>query len=189
MLLLHAKGHQGQAAEPIIGSTRLMKMVFLFEKELRRQFNLAATIPSTALPEFEAYDFGPFSKTVYADLDFLISLGFVKWKRVDTDALIETEALETAYYETLEPPYWRRPDPNDEEVDVPSPIEYRATPMGQSFVTEELLPNLTHEQVDALNEFKARCTSVTLTTLLRYVYTKYPDSASKSTIRDRVLSQ
>ena len=40
MALLYAKGHTGKQCEPIIGKTRLMKMVFLFDEEIRPKFNL-----------------------------------------------------------------------------------------------------------------------------------------------------
>lgn len=40
MLLLYAKGHKGVEGEAVVGRTRLMKMIFLFDKEIRKQFNL-----------------------------------------------------------------------------------------------------------------------------------------------------
>ena len=52
LLLLFAKGHENAANEPIRGRTRLMKMVFLFDKEVRRRFNLEKTAEG-ALPRFE----------------------------------------------------------------------------------------------------------------------------------------
>ena len=187
MLLLYAKGHQGTSCESIIGRTRLMKMVFLFEKEIRRLFNLSQAISASALPNFEAYDFGPFAKAVYADLEFLQSLGFIKVIRTDDAPKTETESLEEDY--------WMETEGADDKPDmayyedVLLPYRYSLTPTGKEFVQEELLPNLVGEQLRALDEFKARCTSVSLNTLLKYVYTKYPESAKNSKIRAKVLEK
>jgi len=54
--------------EPIEGRTRLQKMVFLMQK----QFEEAGVDPTqSANYEFVPYDYGPFSKELYADLDDL----------------------------------------------------------------------------------------------------------------------
>lgn len=187
MLFLFAKGHQGNPCEPMTGRTRLMKMVFLFEKEIRQLFNLSKVIPTSALPDFEAYNFGPFAKAVYADLEFLQSLGFIEVRRTDDDTKSETESLEEDYWMETEGAD-DKPD-TDYDEDILLPYRYSLTPTGEEFVREELLPNLVDEQLQALDEFKARCTSVSLNTLLKYVYTKYPESAKNSEIRDKVLKK
>jgi len=179
MLLLYVKGHKGETAEPISGKTRLMKMIFLFEKELKRRFNLGKAIDKSAFPDFEAHNFGPFSKDVYRDLDFLEELGFVRSTQNDLDELTEDEMEEAGYWEELG---------FEEEGDPPSyPTLFTLTGVGRSFVEETLLAALTDEQVIALEEFKARCTSVGLKSLLRYVYTKYPEYAVESIIKDQVF--
>ena len=79
MLLLYAKGHKKQF-EPIRGRTRIMKMVFLFDKEVRKKFNLDKVIPNNVLPDFTPYDYGPFSSKVFDDLEFLVELGFSSYQ-------------------------------------------------------------------------------------------------------------
>jgi len=162
-------------------------MVFLFEKEIRPLFNLSQAISSSALPDFEAYNFGPFAKTVYADLEFLQSLGFIEVRRTDADTKSETESLEEDHWMETEGAD-DKPD-TDYDEDVMLPYRYSLTRTGEEFVREELLPNLVDEQLQALEEFKARCTSVSLNTLLKYVYTKYPESAKNSEIRNKVLGK
>jgi hypothetical protein len=61
MVLLYAKGQSGNAAEPIRGRVRLMKMIFLFDKEIRKSFNLKTAVAKEALPNFEPFDYGPYS--------------------------------------------------------------------------------------------------------------------------------
>jgi len=100
LLLLYANGFKGKQCEPIIGKTRLMKMIFLFDKELKKKFNLAKTISDEAFPDFTAYDYGPYSEQVYIDIEFLVDLNFVKVKKVkDEEDDISTELLEYEYWQ------------------------------------------------------------------------------------------
>src|SRR5216684_4120099 len=97
LLILYSKGPRGIVAEPIIGRTRLMKMIFLFDKELRRDFRFETAVDAAAIPVFEPYDFGPFSSEVYTDLEFLVDLGFVRVSPVG-DSLPPEEAAEYEYW-------------------------------------------------------------------------------------------
>jgi uncharacterized protein YwgA len=179
MLLLYAKGQKGQPYEPIVGKTRLMKMVFLFDEEIRRSFNLNKVVPDSALPEFEAYNYGPYSAEVYSDLEFLVELGMIEVTSLD-----DTERLpeEIAEYE-----YWQATSNADEDEGVQTQEQFSLTALGRKFVEKKLLTALNKEQVSALDEFKRRCTAADLRTLLNYVYSKYPKMADRSKIRDKVL--
>lgn len=179
MALLYAKGHTGKQCEPIFGKTRLMKMVFLFDKEIRSKFNLKKTIPNTALPKFESCDYGPFSAQVYEDLEFLVEMGFVDVIQVEDAELLEEEIQEYKY--------WQATSGGEEKEQDEFQERFCLTTLGREFVKEELLKSLSKEQWDALDEFKRRCTSAELRTLLRYVYTKYPDMTTKSKIRKEVM--
>jgi len=176
MLLLYAKGATGLWGESIKGRIRLMKMVFLFNKEIRKYFNLGDNIPDAALPDFRPYDYGPFSDKVYQDLELLVDLGFVQVKKVDGND--EEESLESQYWQvTTDLPG----DDEDSGMD-----EFLLTTMGKSFVKEEL-QWVRPEQWDGLNKFKNRCASITLNALLKYVYTKYPEMTTESKIRNKIL--
>ncbi|MGB9847248.1 MAG: hypothetical protein ACPLRH_07065, partial [Desulfotomaculales bacterium] len=76
LLLLYVPGKTGEYAERIEGATRLQKMVYLYEKEVypRVGWNRLA---EEDLPGFIPYDFGPFSREVFDDLEFLAGIGFV----------------------------------------------------------------------------------------------------------------
>lgn len=182
LLLLYARGHKNRVCEPVRGRTRLMKMIFLFDKEVRRRFNLEKAVPKDCLPDFSPYDFGPFSAKVFSDLEFLVELGFVDVRRTSDSATLEEEALE---YE-----YWQAG--SDAEVDdtaQPEEEEFALSRIGRQFVEEGEAGELTPEQWRGLDEFKRRCTGTDLRTLLRYVYTKYPEMTTESKIRDELLRE
>jgi len=180
MLLLYAKGHTNKLHEPIQGRTRLMKMIFLFEKEIRNKFNLDKKISEDALPEFKPYDYGPYSDKVYTDLEFLIDTGFVNVKKLG-----EVEENEE---EMLEYQYWQANMSTEDEYKASVGIdEFKLTERGKGFVEKEL-NDISQEQWNIVNLFKARCTGIPLKTLLRYVYANYPAMTSKSKIRNEVMS-
>ena len=181
MLLLYAKGHGGLQAEPVKGRTRLMKMVFLFEKEVRAKFNLDKVISKEALPDFTPYDFGPFSPAVYSDLEFLVELGFVERQQSDDLEPLEEEALE---YE-----YWQAGAASDASREsLQAQEEFVLSSIGKEFVQAGHAGRLSEAQWQVLDEFKARCTGTSLRALLRYVYTRYKDMTVKSKIREEILS-
>ncbi len=181
MLLLYARGPSGQQCEPARGRTRLMKMVFLFDKEVRSKFNLSKVVPKEALPDFTAYDFGPFSATVFSDLEFLVELGFVEVRDLGaTSELLPEEAIE---YE-----YWQAGGPGEQGAPE-SEEEFSLTAIGREFVAEGHAGTLTAEQWRTLDEFKTRCSGTSLRALLRYVYANYPQMTTKSKIRDEILSE
>lgn len=180
--LLYAKGHHGKQCEPIRGRTRLMKMIFLFQKEIRQKFNLDKDFPDEALPEFTPYDFGPFSAQVYSDLEFLINLGFVAARPVN-EPLSEESAAENYHWQTLIDPA-SSGDSNERKEQ-----EFALTPRGRKFVESGRIGALSDDQKKVLDEFKARCTAASLRSILRYVYTKYPKYATESKIRQEILSE
>lgn len=185
MILLYAKGHTGEQCQPIQGRTRLMKMVFIFKKELLPKVNKDKTIAPEALPKFDAYDYGPFSPQVYADLEFLIEMGFVTFRNISKESLYPEESMEYKHWTD---------DAGSAGSDDDSGPEffqefYLTEDLGRPFVLDELLGILSKKQLAIIDEFKTRCTDATLRSLLRYVYTKYPDYTTESKIRDEILSE
>ena len=182
MLLLYTEGPSGESEEPIQGQTRLMKMVFLFKKELSRRFELDQVIEDSAFPEFEAYDYGPFSAQVYADLEFLVNLGFV-----DVDLEGEPEILEE---EQREFEYWTASVNSDEDLDSGYlGRRFRLTDRGKRFVQRILIAEhgITKDHLKVVSDFKRRCVEASLRSLLRYVYMRYSDMTKKSRIQEEIL--
>jgi len=181
MVLLYARGPRAREAEPIRGRTRLMKMVFLFDKEIRRKLSLADVVPDGIIPDFRAYHYGPFLPQVFSDLEFLVDLGFVQVREVSAN-------LEEKVIESHEFSYWQAGEGADDEGPM-AVEEFELSPLGKEFVTEQLAPALSAEQWRLLDEFKRRCCGVPLRVLLRYVYTNYPEMAEQSEIKDEILSE
>jgi uncharacterized protein YwgA len=181
ILLLYSSGAKGQLCEPIQGQTRLMKMMFLFEKELQKQFNFNKILDASAFPDFAPFDYGPYSGKVYEDLEFLVNMGFVE---VQEDG--ESEILEE---EKREFDYWSATSSTDEELNINSlGRKFKLSAIGKGFAEEELWGHLDKNQIDILQKFKTRCTATSLRSLLRYVYTNYENMTKKSVIKDEILN-
>ncbi len=183
MLLLYARGHTGEQHEPIAGKTRLMKMVFLFDKEIRRQFNLEKAIPAVAMPDFVNWNYGPFSSDVYRDLQFLVNMGFVNKRALGTSMTDEEEIAENEYWQAS------GNGENEDDADDYTTFQFYLSSIGEEFVESGEAGELTDSQWETLDEFKRRCTATSLKTLLRYVYTKYPETTTKSKIKKDVLGE
>jgi uncharacterized protein YwgA len=183
MLLLYAAGPSGKICEPIEGQTRLMKMIFLFKKELARQFNLDKIIDKSAFPEFEPYDYGPYSASVYCDLEFLVNLNFVEFIPAGEPEILEEERKEFEY--------WSATKADDEDLSSQYlGRRFRLKQLGKKFVEKELIEKkrVTSEQLKVLGDFKKRCSKASLRSLLRYVYTRYEDMTEKSKIKHEVFN-
>ena len=98
MLLLYSSGESDKDNEPISGQTRLMKMIFLFGKELKKQFLKDEELNEAVFPEFQAYDYGPFSRQVYADLEWLVNMGFIEAYDSKSSKIFEEERGEFDYW-------------------------------------------------------------------------------------------
>lgn len=62
--------------EPVIGRTRLQKLVFLMEMNFQEERGALPLSPNSY--EFEPYDYGPFSKQLYDDVDKLKDQGLIR---------------------------------------------------------------------------------------------------------------
>ncbi|MCP4653603.1 MAG: hypothetical protein GY858_09530 [Candidatus Omnitrophica bacterium] len=183
MLLLYAKGYKGQKNEPIRTRIRMVKMVFLFQKEIRAKFNLEKAIPDSAFPDFQPYDYGPFADQIYADLEFLVNLGFVNPRPSCSDKEAEEDMCEYEYWQVSS----GIAGGSDNERN--NAVEFSLTNNGLNFVKDGNLGNLTAEQWEGVHTFKCRCLEISLYALLRYVYTKYPKMATNSKIAERIFKK
>lgn len=164
MALLYAPGPKGQVADPIRGTTRLEKLAFLAQREY-------------GLPNrysFEPYDYGPWSAEVVDDADALRAVGLME--------VIE-EPLALSYQEGDDIVTESQiPDRDDPESLQPGKLRrYKLTAAGQTAAKKlwSILPAPERNQISAL---KQAYNQIPLTDLLRHVYTKYPETASRSKI-------
>jgi len=185
LLFLYVPGVTDEENEPIRGRTRLMKMMFIFERELHKKFRFDQTIEESDLPEFSPWRYGPFSKDVFDYVEFFRRIGFVEV----TDACGDEPAVEDAE----EYGQWVEEIALNEETDPSDYSDYteesfRLTDRGMGFVKQSgLFDDLSDNQRSALREYKARFNRTSLYAILQYVYKEYPDMTPESEIKERIL--
>jgi uncharacterized protein len=171
----------GGECTPIEGKTRITKMMFLFNKEIYPKLNLAELTPVDKLPQFEAYNYGPFSRDVHEQLYLFRNIGFLGMEEKQlNNASDEADLVDDAL----------GLDEEDESQFVSGPLtieRYLLLDQGKNFVREKLLPYLKDDQIETLTLYKKRITQMRLQDLLSYVYRKYPEYAVNSLIKDKVM--
>ena len=155
-----------------------MKMGFLFDKELRKDFE-KGTI-EVCLPEFNPWHFGPFSKGLLTDIEFLRNRDYIEVSPGNR-APLPAELEEYAFWV--------------ENLDQWATCEYEAEIFSLSLSkgipkAEELWENLSDSQRNLLIGFKRALTRASLDKILEYVYKKYAKHGyiDNSVIRERYLS-
>lgn len=166
---------------PIYGAIRLEKMMFLFNEEIAPCLKETG-LDSDKLPGFISYNFGPFSKDVYEQVELFKGIGFLQV----TDLKAREELIEADDWEE---------GPFDEELrysgfqlnEEKRYYKYQMLKLGEEYVNSKIIPELTPEQLSMLLQFKKKITSLSPKQILRYVYTKYPKYTSNSLIKDEVF--
>lgn len=184
LLLLYSPGLTGELNESVSGRTRLTKLLFLFKKEALQKFKKGTEINEDNFYEFFAWNFGPFSKDVYDDLQFFKIRNFIESRKTGND----TDPEEIEEWLAWNNPEGNDVDEDDVEVDEYSEEEFFLTAKGIDF-TRPLYESLSDEQRVMLREFKSRLSKAPLRAILKYVYSKYDDFITKSVIKNRVLGQ
>lgn len=177
LLLIYLNNHT-----PIYGAVRLTKMMFLFNKEISEALK-KKNIECGKLPEFIPYNFGPFSKDVYEQVELFSNIGFIKV--TDINAIEDMGEVDD----------WEESPFIDETVEQEDGyirqdgkyLKYEIENLGIDFVEQKILPNVTPEQKEILEMFKSKITSLSPKQILKYVYTKYPEFTENSLIKDEVL--
>jgi len=164
LALLYAPGASGQTAEPIHGTTRLQKLLFLLWKEGK----FYEDIPN--LYNFKAYDFGPCMDDLYDDLEFAEDIGLLTIDEVPSGNEYEG-ADEDAFLQDFGFRLVKRPTRRD----------FVLTETGQE-AAKEIYDALDKDRRQRLNQIKRRFNSMQFFDLLRYVYHKYPAFAKKSVL-------
>ncbi len=178
-LILLGLDPDGGIAEGIGGITRLQKYLFLLEKEEH-------VLPSGQGFEFKAYKAGPYSSKLYDDLEFLENLGFIKSEITATATDAEVAEIEDLSFDDL------MGDGADKDEtdgvlfdgfgasDAYHEHRFILTQRGRIKV-EKLLANTEYVPVvDSVRRIKSKFNTHSLSDLLYYVYTKYPDMAVES---------
>ena len=185
LLFLYVPGVTGEENEPISGRTRLMKMMFIFERELYKKFRFDQMIEESDLPDFSPWLYGPFSKDVFDYVEFFRRIGFVE--------VTETPEDEAPVEDAEEYGQWVAEMALSEDADQSDYSDYteesfRLTDRGMGFVRESgLFDDLSENQRSALKEYKSRFNRASLYAILQYVYKNYPQMTAESQIKERIL--
>jgi len=186
LAMLYCPGAKDDANEAIVGRTRITKMIYLFEKEIYK--NEFFNDMEITLPNFEPYHYGPFSKELFDDLSFFVSIGLIETKEtsipvspadqsefmIDADDSIEDEWAAATF---------------DEQAGPEVELKYLLSSNGVKYVREKIWDLFSPQQQTNLSAFKKRINSISLDSLLNYVYNKYPEDTINSRIADKYLPE
>jgi hypothetical protein len=192
LALLSAPDPRGIPAAPIVGSTRLQKLLFLLQKALPR---VSGDRELQTDLSFEPYRFGPADLHVYQDLEFLEALGHVSRTLVGSPD--EAPTTEESTERALSFGYLMG---DEDEAELFAEVEGQTEVYSVTESGKELLGRIvtgasgrartTCEQVlAAAADVKAQYGSWPLQRLLREVYSRYPEMTTASEIRGRVLGR
>jgi len=199
LILLFADGEA-----PIVGTTRLQKLLFLVEHEK----NIKAQDESFA---FEAFKFGPVSRALYDDLEFLINIGLLEKtgedlnisnyslegiEGIDAKDLLDDESEANGREEDLEKTYEKREEDLEKDLEKTYKkrtektaggdlVVYRITDKGIDYLRENNLVRA--DETIEIENIKKRYGKKSLVELLKYIYIKYPKYTTESVIKDELL--
>ncbi len=172
LLMLGIERDKNDTTHGINGITRLQKFLFLLENE-----DYIKKVGQGY--EFEAYKAGPYSPTLYDDLEFLENLELIE-SETSGVATEEEEADMDVTFEELMDDEIKTPDLYDEK-------RYSLTREGLEKVKSLLESEKYKPIIDGIRKIKSKFGKYSLDDLLYYVYTKYPDWTTESEIKDQVL--
>ena len=185
ILLLLGVGEKDKTADGINGITRLQKFLYLLEREEHLK-------PDANGFEFIAYKAGPYSAKLYDDLEFLENLGLLTSEVAGEATEGEAAEMEMSFEELMgECTDTVEGTPSDSltTADVYEERRYRLTKDGKNRVEKLLQGEKYQPVVDAIRKIKSKFGHYSLDDLLYYVYTKYPNMATESDIKDKVLQR
>lgn len=150
------------------GVTRLEKLLFLAKEETDSSDWLDED------PNFEPYNFGPFSRKVYEAVDMLASAGLLvdsARRAKDTDDTWEERFVISTDTDAGDPFRTR---------------DFQLTDRGWKYF-QALLDEIPPQFIEQLATLKSKFGALPLRQLVRYVYQRYPAYTEQSIIRDEIL--
>ena len=178
LLMLGVGKDQTDIANGINGITRLQKYIFLLENE-----DYIKKLDEGY--DFEAYKAGPYSPTLYDDLEFLENLGLIKAETSGVATEEEEADMDFTFEELMDDE-----ELTDDEIKTPDVYDerrFRITEDGDAKVKAILEKEEYAPVADGIRKIKSKFGQYSLDDLLYYVYTKYPDMTTESEIKDQVL--
>ena len=167
LVLLYSDGSSQPENEPIVGNTRLVKLIFLLEQETSLRNYLKDF-------KYDAYNFGPYSSELFDSLQALINAGLVESKETKLEGnLNEADRFQIELQMA------------EEGGSPKTTISYSLTSNGER-VASLLFNSLEKSEQEELSSIKKTFNSMNLRKLLQYIYRKYPKFTTESVIKDYV---
>jgi len=176
LLLLYSPGGSDLVNEPIVGRTRIIKMMYIFKKEILKEFKKGTKISEEDFYNFFPWNYGPFSDEIYGDLDFFVLHDFIEIKTPEYQEILKESIEEFIEYNEL----------NQDDVEYIEE-EFVLTSKGQEWTKNNLYTSLNENQKKILTMFKDKVNSTPLQVILKYVYSKYPEMTKKSLIKNEII--
>jgi uncharacterized protein len=171
MMLLAAPGVRGKEGEPVQGTTRLQKLLFLMEREAKLKPTKGSDF------DFTAWKFGPVSKELYDDLEKLENLGLLESEPVSEPSKTELDEYGLSFDDLMGEEESQSRDSFEEK-------KYRLSEGGLNWVRAHELDT---ETFNKIRKIKEKYGALSLQDLLHYVYTKFPSMTTASEIKGKVL--
>jgi uncharacterized protein len=175
LLLLLEDVPAGGSSGAIQGITRLQKLLFLAERE--------AGVRVSEGPDFNftAYKFGPVSKDLYDDLEKLENLGLIESQSIAEPSAAELDEYGLSFEGLMG-------DEQQEATDAFEERRYAITERGLAWLKSRTSA-VGNEAAKGIRRVKGKYGTISLSDLLYYVYTRYPEMTSESEIKERVLNR
>ena len=183
LLLLYSPGVTEQINESIKGRTRILKILFIFKKEVLKYFKKNTDINDDNFYEYFPWNFGPFSSQVYDDITFFLLRGFIVTRYTNEEALPEA-ASEERHWQFISGIQSSSIQEGYQEF---TEEEFLLTNKGKEFTKDNLYNYLSSSQKDLLRNFKSKLNSASLRAILHYVYKKYPEMSQNSQIKPSIV--
>jgi len=174
IVLLYAPGNTGRVGENIRGITRLDKILFLVLNEEKIWGKVAKDL------QFEPYDYGPYSNKLYDYVELLKDTGLVEVRRVQPSRF---EEVSDAFVSDMQVAFEGVSVRPEREAEI-----YGLSEKGMK-LGERLYESMTPREREAIERIKKKFNATPLERLLQYVYTKFPEYASRSRIREKILGE
>lgn len=172
LTLLYAKGSTGEYGEPIAGTTKLEKFMYLLfeESDLRDIINEEY--------EFVADNYGPCSHELFDDIEMLKDAGIIKEDKIRLVSQLDEGDTETSEVQSTDIDF------TDKGID--NLRVFSLTEKGLK-IAKIIYDSLTEVEKKKITILKLLYNKKPVYEIIRYVYRKYPEMTTESKIKRKML--
>jgi uncharacterized protein YwgA len=174
LALLYADAGSSSQPSPVVGITRLEKLLFL----LTIDEGFLKDAPPTETFSFVPFRMGPYTPEVYDEVDFLESLGLISKESSETRSATDAVHDDELFSDLVIDKYQKSAAQTSDEAEV-----FRLTEEGKNKALSAWR-RLTEEEKAKLRRVKQAFNTMNLRQFLRYVYKKHPEYTTESEIKE-----